>query len=168
MVIQHPKRFNEWLPASFDGVLAWDFLKPVLPGRITPMDIDAVIERRGHVLLFESKDEGVPIKQGQLLTLETLLRQGGGRNAIIFLAGKTPASIRGFDLWTLDGRYKRIWRRWPAGYRDVMMFVEQWIVHAEIPGSIPEGILRSMVELIGTQPLAPEKKPRRRYAQMES
>jgi len=132
------------------------------------MDIDAVIERRGHVLLFESKDEGVPVKQGQQLTLETLLRQGAGRNTIIFLAGKTPATIRGFDLWTLDGRYKRTWRRRPASYKDVMMFVEQWIVHAEIPGSIPEKLLRSITELVRTQPLAPEKRPRqRRYCPVD-
>jgi hypothetical protein len=76
MTILHPERFNEAAPAGFDGVWDWDFLKGAFPRGITPMDIDGKVEVGGNFLLFETKDVGVPVKDGQADSLARLLRLG--------------------------------------------------------------------------------------------
>jgi hypothetical protein len=90
VVIKNAAVFNYWRPAGFDGLFHWDFLKPALSGKITPMDIDCVIEHRGDVLMFETKRPGKKIELGQRLTLTTMWRMGC---SIIHLEGKSPKEI---------------------------------------------------------------------------
>lgn len=73
--IRHPKTFQNSPPAGYDGVFDWSWTAGCFGGgRITPMDIDGVVERKGQFLVFETKNMGVPIPKGQLYTLERLHR----------------------------------------------------------------------------------------------
>ena len=90
-------RFEQWLPALFDGQFHWDFLRPAfMPTAIMPSDIDALLERRGHFLVFESKANGKEIPGGQVITFTELWKKGF---SIISLHGKTPESITGMAVY---------------------------------------------------------------------
>jgi hypothetical protein len=52
------------------------WISEVLPGREAPMDIDAVVEKSGHVLIQEFKPAGVALPLGQRLTLRAFVRLG--------------------------------------------------------------------------------------------
>ena len=78
-MILFPERFNQAKPANFDGVFDWDFLKPAFAHtKIEPMDIDAIVERHGKVLIFETKAPDREISKGQKITLNPLLALGRG------------------------------------------------------------------------------------------
>ena len=97
-MIRHKKTFESWLPALFDGEFKWDFLLPAWSGtKIQPMDLDAIIERRNHFLIFETKKPGKGIDVGQRITLTNLWRNG--RSTIIFLSGKQPEEITGYCMY---------------------------------------------------------------------
>jgi hypothetical protein len=85
--IKHPGSFikSQWYIEcsycgeiiGFDGVFPWGWIieavKSVNPkSKIMPMDFDAVIERNSHYLVIETKDIGVDIEMGQLITLNNL------------------------------------------------------------------------------------------------
>jgi hypothetical protein len=90
------------LPASFDGEFPWDFLKPAFNGtKIMPMDLDAVIERNGHILCFETKIDGKEIDRGQRITLTAFWKKGC---TIFVVRGKTPETITGMSIYW-EGRY---------------------------------------------------------------
>ena len=77
MTIRHPKAFEAMRPAGFDGTFEWEFLAECWSGtKIQPMDFDAVIERRGHYIGFETKSLGKDIPTGQRLAIEATLRTG--------------------------------------------------------------------------------------------
>ena len=99
VTIKHPDNFirSQWFIEcpdcgkiiGFDGVFPWgwiiDAIKNVNPkSKITPMDFDAVVERNSHYLVFETKDIGVDIEMGQLITLNNL---------------KHPRSITVMKIW---------------------------------------------------------------------
>lgn len=91
-LIRHPARFAEATAAGFDGVFDWDFLLPAFEGtKIQPMDLDAVIERNGHFLCFETKGAGVPVPKGQQITLNSLLASGAW--TVIVLEGKSAETL---------------------------------------------------------------------------
>lgn len=91
------KRFNQWLPALFDGEFDWDFLKPAFKEtKIEPMDYDAVVERKGHFLIFATNVPGKEINLGQRITLTNEWRR---RSSIIHLEGKTPQTICRYALY---------------------------------------------------------------------
>lgn len=97
-MIKRPKTFARSASAGFDGVFDWDFLLPAFaPTRIQPMDLDAVIERRGQFLVFETKSGELPIPDGQRYTLEALCQTGVF--TIIVLRAKTAEDITGWDVW---------------------------------------------------------------------
>jgi len=98
MAFHSKNRFESWLPALFDGEFAWDFLDPAWKGtKIKPMDFDAVIERRKHFLVFETKIPGKDIEKGQRITLTELWRTGFF--TIIVLSGKKPEEINGMAIY---------------------------------------------------------------------
>lgn len=85
--ILHPETFrkSQWSIVcphcnsliGFDGVFDWgwviDGIRAVDPAsRILPTDFDGVVERHSHYLIFETKDNGVPITKGQGWALERL------------------------------------------------------------------------------------------------
>lgn len=99
-MIKYPKTFEGAKPAGFDGLFDWDFLELVFEGtKIMPMDIDAVVERKGKLLIFETKSEFKDIPYGQIITFERLLTIGNGDIHVMIIYGKTADSIVGMDEW---------------------------------------------------------------------
>jgi hypothetical protein len=97
-VLHNRERFEQWLPALFDGEFDWDFLLPAFKGtKIRPMDIDCAIERKGCILIFETKSAGKKIELGQQLSLTALWHKG---ITVIHLEGKTPATISGYAIYS--------------------------------------------------------------------
>jgi len=99
-MIIYPDTFKAMPPAGFDGVFDWDFLLPAFEGtKIQPMDIDAVVERHGRILMIETKSPNKEIPQGQKITLEALLALGKGKIHIMIIYGKTPDTIVEIEEW---------------------------------------------------------------------
>jgi len=104
MALYSETNFNKDKPAGFDGIFSWDFLKPAFQGtKIEPMDLDAVVERNGHVLVFETKDSGKEIPYGQKITLKTLWFLGC---TIFHVSGKCPNTIDGLAIY-YEGKYSK-------------------------------------------------------------
>jgi hypothetical protein len=93
--------FERDLPAGFDGVFMWDFLAGAFGPVIMPMDFDAVVERKGSFLVFETKAPGTEMPKGQRLTLEQLLHDK--RFTVIYCA-KRAEDIQQWEVWTRSGR----------------------------------------------------------------
>jgi len=77
-MIKNHKAFNEHPSAGFDGIFDWDWIteeiKKVSPSsKITPTDIDCVVERNGHYLIIETKNPGIIIPRGQEILLNNLI-----------------------------------------------------------------------------------------------
>ncbi len=125
-------QFESWLPACFDGEFDWDFFEASFKGtKIQPMDIDAVVERNGHVLKFETKGEGTSISLGQAITLTNEWRMG---SSILHLEGKSPIAISAMALYREgehDGTEKVGDRRLePCDAFDVIYTVRRWFCWA--------------------------------------
>ena len=58
------------------GLREYGWASTRLPGNIGPMDIDFMLERRGHVLIMEFKPDDVALSTGQRMTLRTLQKMG--------------------------------------------------------------------------------------------
>lgn len=59
------------------GLRNYQWINDQLPGKVGMMDIDGVLERRGHVLMLETKplhNKGIPV--GQRITLRTFVKMG--------------------------------------------------------------------------------------------
>jgi hypothetical protein len=98
-MIHSRKRFEEWLPAAFDGEFDWDILAQSFVGtKIMPMDFDAVIERNGHFLVLETKQAGKQIDKGQSITLSRAWKEKDF--TIIHIVGKSAPSISGFAIYS--------------------------------------------------------------------
>ena len=126
MAIKHPERFNAARPAGFDGIFEWDFLREAfLPTKIEPMDLDAIVERRMRFLCFETKDNGVPIPEGQRLTLENLVRTG--YFTVIVMRGKTADDIKGWECWRWVSKRRIVEKDWHEGNAAALTaFVKTW------------------------------------------
>lgn len=128
-------RFRQWLPALFDGEFQWDFLKPAFNGtKIMPMDFDAVIERHGHVLIFETKTDGKDIEQGQRITLTDQWRKGA---TIFVVRGKTAETITGIACyWEGAHRNGQNVGDLPlknCKWDDVLYQTRRWFCRASVP-----------------------------------
>jgi len=76
MTLDHPKTFARSVGPDFDGLFHWEWTAKCWANpNDKPMDIDGFKERRGHCLFFETKDPGVPLKDGQRWGLEALWRK---------------------------------------------------------------------------------------------
>ena len=126
MTVLYPKRFREAAPAGFDGIFEWDFLMPAFePTKIQPMDLDGLVERRMRFLGFETKDDGVPIKDGQRITLESLVRTQFF--TIIVTRGKTAEAIKGWEVWYWGAKSKKIFKKYIEGDSVALTaFVKRW------------------------------------------
>jgi hypothetical protein len=58
------------------GLRDYRWVSDALPGRVAPMDLDCLLERRGKFLAMEFKPKGAPLPMGQRLTLKALVRLG--------------------------------------------------------------------------------------------
>lgn len=94
--IRNIKKFNEKKPAGFDGIFDWSWCSGCFGDtKITPMDIDGIVERRGQFLIFETKDEETEVPLGQMITLERL--HNLGCVTLLFIWGKTKPEK--YELW---------------------------------------------------------------------
>jgi hypothetical protein len=66
------------------GLRDYRWVSESLPGRVAPMDLDAVLEKNGHVLIMENKPEKVPLPLGQRLTLKTFVRMPNTRVWVVW------------------------------------------------------------------------------------
>jgi hypothetical protein len=83
-----PDAFEKSKSAGNDGVFDWSWTDGCFGDtKISPMDIDGFVERNGQFLIFETKNHGVPVKQGQMIALKAMHRLGCFTVAIIH--GKT-------------------------------------------------------------------------------
>ena len=84
------------MPAGYDGIFHWDWTKGCFGNtNITPMDLDALVERRGHFLVFETKEIGVPIPEGPRRALKALHAEGN-KTILIIYGKKTPETA---EIW---------------------------------------------------------------------
>lgn len=93
-MIHSEGEFRRALPANFDGVFDWDFLIRAFDYGITPMDIDAIVERRGRFLVFETKKPGQEVPKGQQITLRAMLSLPVF--SVLFLDGKRQEEMQRF------------------------------------------------------------------------
>lgn len=96
-MIYNPSRFNESLPAGFDGQFHWDFLQGAFGPVVMPMDFDGVVERNGRFLLFETKIENASIPVGQRRSLEAAWKTGAF--TILILWGKSSETLCMASVW---------------------------------------------------------------------
>jgi len=136
-MIRNVNAFEAVLPAGFDGLFHWDFLDPAWQRpktKITPMDIDAVVERNGVFLMFETKSAGALIPPGQHISLSRLVRLGRGAITVISLQTKHAADITKWEVWRYEPRRDDpdgVDRRWYFGNAvSLLEFCGQWFVHA--------------------------------------
>ncbi len=96
------------------------------------MDIDAIIERRNHFLVFETKKPGKSIDMGQQITLTNLWRNG--RVTVIFMSGKKPEEISSYAMygeWEKDKSAKVGDKKMTeADSFDVIFLVRKWFCWA--------------------------------------
>ena len=130
-MIRNQTKFETWLPALFDGQFHWDFLKPAFNGtKIEPMDFDAVVERYGKKLIFETKSQGKKIELGQAITLTNEWKDP--KCTIIHLEGKTPKNITGYALYKDYEKGKKIgdYSIIKADSFDVLYITRCWYCYA--------------------------------------
>jgi hypothetical protein len=100
--ILHPEAFKSSPSADFDGAYHWEHWRrainvgPRLNRGISPTDIDAIVEINNHFLMAETKDAGTGIKNGQMRTINALMRTG----LFTFIArwGKAPPGDSAYSL----------------------------------------------------------------------
>lgn len=87
--------------------------------RISPTDIDGMVERRGKFFTFEYKPEGKPVSQGQFMSLDALARQKNFTVSIIYHEHnreihdeKNPTSIQILPFGEKINVDKEIVRKW--------------------------------------------------------
>lgn len=126
MTVHYPEEFADSPAAGFDGLFDWDFLFPAFKGtKIQPMGLDAVVERRGKFLVFETKNKGVPIPLGQKITLEALVMKGDF--TVIILRDKDHKNITGWEVWWLGRKTRTLKKEYQDGdSNDLINFVARW------------------------------------------
>lgn len=89
---------------------AWSFCMEYAPRKITPSDIDYMVESNEHFLFFEMKTEGAEMPKGQRIALERLVKAVGGKAVLMVVKHppipvvEMPLDITGVELWTLNNR----------------------------------------------------------------
>lgn len=127
MSIKYQDTFDKAKPARFDGLFDWDFLLPAFKGtKIEPMDIDAVVERKGYILVFETKNAGKEIPLGQQLTLETLIKIGKGRIQLIVIFCRPGGEVESVEEWVYKNNEVRKTPRTPCDKDYILSIVTAW------------------------------------------
>ena len=89
-----------------------------------PMDFDGVVNRYMQFLLFETKNEGVPIPKGQYITLEEAVET---RFFMVIICAKTAKTINGWDFWHWNNKSRRIIKTsYDGDSYALMLFVSRW------------------------------------------
>lgn len=135
MTIRNKKLFDSMPSANFDGVFDWDFLiEAFKPTRIEPMDIDAIIERNGYFLIFETKSNPAKkgeakIPDGQRYLFEALMRIIKHKLTIFFVNGKDEKNI--YYCWVWSWKDNKITYSHHYGTNfDLLEMTKKWFKHA--------------------------------------
>lgn len=81
--------------AFMDGIWDWAILDGCFGDtRITPTDIDGLVERNGHFLIFECKSPGVPVRQGQEIMLNRAVETGFFTAMIVWGEKNKPEKLK--------------------------------------------------------------------------
>jgi hypothetical protein len=122
--IRNPDTFRRAAPAGFDGVFDWSWTQGCFgQTKITPMDLDGIIERKGQFLLFETKDVGVQIPQGQLITLQSLHKLNVF--TVMIIHGKELPEVS--HCWYPNSKAKVTLN----GANEAARFVSRWFLWAD-------------------------------------
>lgn len=129
--IKYKDAFLNSPAAGFDGVFDWSWTDGCFgSGKITPMDFDGVVERNGNFILFETKNIGTPIPQGQMYTFKSAYDLECF--TIVFIEGKTTPEFA--KLWCQPGFKNGLVMDEHKPVKDMGMFkqvVSDWYQHAE-------------------------------------
>ena len=129
--IKHREAFLKSPAAGFDGVFDWSWTEGCFgEGKITPMDFDGVVERKGNFIVFETKNPGTPIPLGQMYTFESAYKLNCF--TIVFIEGKErPESAM---AWCQPGFNKSIKMKYYKPITDMVKFkgfISGWYDYAE-------------------------------------
>ena len=131
--IYNPNAFDSSPAAGFDGAFFWEWTEGCFgTGSIAPMDFDAVVERNGNFIVFETKKRGVVVPQGQLITLDTAYSLNCF--TIVFIHGKEkPESM---CVWHApDFRTgQKMQEEVPVTVTQARKFVSEWYEYANKNG----------------------------------
>lgn len=104
------------------GVLwNWKPVADMMPGRMGVSDIDGVVERNGHFLFMESKNDNEPLSTGQRIMLCQLAKLNPERVRVVIVYGdRESGEILGYSRVTPEGiqdrasaeAFKTAFRRW--------------------------------------------------------
>ena len=98
--IFYPDTFLRLSTPWMDGVWDWSWTDGCFGEyRISPMDFDGIVERKGNFLLFETKDEGKDVPVGQMRTFKAAFALRCF--TVIFIEGKTNPQY--FMAWCAPG-----------------------------------------------------------------
>ena len=127
--IRHPDTFRKHQPAGFDGAFDWSWTAGCFGNtKIEPMDFDGVVERKGNFIVFETKNVGKAIPQGQMMTLNELWHRGGV--TLLFVYGKMK-----FEKATYILAKKKLRREQVSGkitdLDSARKFVKDWYEYAD-------------------------------------
>ena len=113
VTINNPALFcaNLWDWACLDGCFG--------NTRISPMDIDGIVERHGKFLFIETKAPGVLIPAGQLILLEQLAQKEDFTVLIVYGCPGNPT-----EIWYWDGKQPILVKS--ATIEDLRNIVKQW------------------------------------------
>jgi hypothetical protein len=66
--IRDPEKF-------FDSMVDWSPLNSCFEGAVQISDVDGIVERNGHVAMYEQKSDGACVPKGQDILLDRVTRQ---------------------------------------------------------------------------------------------
>ncbi len=136
MTVLYPEAFSRSPAAGFDGLFEWDFLFPAFEyvrsdgatRHCKPMDFDAVVERGGRFLVFETKEGDAPIPGAQVQALERAVLTG--HFLVIILRAKTPEPVTGWDVWALSAKTGLMVKQHREGDANALVrFCRNWFLH---------------------------------------
>jgi hypothetical protein len=113
-----------------EGHWDWKFIDDVLPGRMKVSDIDGIIEKNEHFLVFEGKKPRIDIPTGQRIMLEAL--RNTGRCTVVYLWGE-KSFVEEMQVLYPDGQKSK---KKEATNETVQNFVKWWIdKHSSMEGN---------------------------------
>ncbi len=119
--IYDEKKFVKSLPAKYDGFFDWEFLNPIFPGKIEITDVDGIVERHGHYILFETKAPMAMIPNGQRIMHDMMIKTG--LFTIVHIWGD---ECEEWKIYFHNGVAKE-----GNGKEDLYNIVDRWVKYAE-------------------------------------
>lgn len=159
-MIRKQEFFDGSLPAGFDGVFDWDLLSQQVFPRFSKedfMDIDAVMEKNGRFLHFETKSALSNIPTGQQITMWSYHDSGLVTYIIIHFETeeKDLNKINRLSIWFPNDDKPKTYKVKELSYTErfnlLVKLVKQWRQDAEAKGKltkkeIPPVVVEKIIE----------------------